>query len=86
MGLGKDLLGPRGDLLQILARGFNFGRTDVFQGRCGVSIERRESGQVELDESRGMRYVAVPLEVILTSMRRILPTPLHITGLVSRIP
>lgn len=33
-----------------------------------------------------MRYVAVRLGLILTSMRRILPTPLHSTGLVSRIP
>lgn len=42
-----------------------------------MSVERGESGQVELEESRGMRYIAVYGWEVLTSMSRILPTPLQ---------
>lgn len=75
---GGNLLCPWRNLLEVLARGFDFGRADVFQRCRGVSVERGKGGQVELRVIRKNEWACnVNWVYVLTSMRRILPTPLR---------
>ncbi len=66
----EGVLGPGSDFLKESLHRNDFGGTDVFESRAGMSVERGERGQVELLCQSGHPRIGP------TSIRSNRPTPL----------